>query len=676
MTNYPELRNALEAFREVFRRKLLLPNAVSMSQEYLQKTVNLQTWTPNDAFRIYQIIKPHSHLLKKVGFDFTKVPQVTSGANVTVTKQTISQDRVVGYDGTNFLVFFSYRPNLVEGVKKIPGAKFNPGKKCWNVPISSNDVLKQFVMGNGFQIGEMAFAIMNNVEENYENSYRSEYIELNLPVKKRFYDFQTGGIDYVRKNKRVIIGDQMGLGKTIQGIGGLLINDAFPAIVICPKGLRLNWQDEIHDWTDKKAMVLSHKNINQLPFMLQSGMVDVVITNFHGIQTFFVEEIKKVLITTGENAGTEYDRVYMNGLEALFKGVILDEAHYCRNKKTLLFKTIRRVFEDKETRICLTGTPVVKGAEDMGALLEMIGMIERFGGYHKFVKQYRKMNKDFVNGRKEKQPSNKSVDLELQNLNIKLRSICFIRREKYQVLKDMPEKFRKRIRVELENQDEYDHALLSLQDYLVSNNVDPEKIESAMRAEILVRINLLKKISARGKLPAFNEFVKDILDSGEKIVVFCWFNETAQTIKDHFRKYNPVTICGRIDGREMKDEEVNANKKAFQTDPKVRMIILTFGKGREGHTLTAASKWACIEPGWTYADHAQAEDRIHRISQENNCECYYFLGAGTVDEDIDKIIEQRRVIEKLATGGTEEIPTETATFSTLSKKLIASVQRR
>lgn len=665
MTDYPELREALNKFREVFVKKMLPVSAITLGQEFLRSAATNEKWTPNDAFRIYNIIKPHSIYLKKLDFDFNQVPKVTTAAVVTNLAPT-SQERMIGYDGTNFLVFFQYRQDLVTGIKMIPGARYFPDKKNWTVPISSTNLLKQFAMGNNFHMGEMAFALMNNVEENLENSYNSEYIELNLDVKKEFYPFQTGGIDYTMKNKRVIIADQMGLGKTIQAIGGIVGTEAYPFLVICPKGLRLNWQEEIHAWTKYKAIVLDKRSAKQLPLLIKSGMVQAVITNFDGVKTHFISEIKKVKIETGPNAGTEYDRVYSNGLEDLFKGVILDEGHYCRNKRTLRYKTVKKVFEDKDVRIILTGTPIVKGPEDLGALLELIGQVQHFGGYHKFITQYKKMDKDFQHIKQK--PTNKSQDVELKNLNIKLRSLCFIRREKFQVMKDMPEKFRKIIRVEIDNQDEYDHCLLSLQDYLVTRNVDPGKIDQAMRAEVLVRMGKLKQISARGKLSAFSEFVQDVLEGGEKLVIFCWYNETAQFLKDNFRKFGAVTICGNIDGHVMKDEEIQANKNAFQTDPNTKLIICTYGKGSVGHTLTAAYKWAAIELGWTYADQAQAEDRIHRIGQVNACECYYFLGHQTIDEDIYRIIDSRRITEKLATGGTEEIPTET--IGSIIKKLM------
>lgn len=667
MSNYPELRDALNAFREVFKRRLLPISAITLGQSYLQETAQKEVWAPSDAFKIYQIIKPHASFLKKVDFDFNSVPAITTSVNVQ--KQSEPQQatsKMIGYDGTHFLIFFPYRNELVTAVKLIQGTRWWAAKKCWTAPLSSAKQIKQFAMGYDFTIGDMAFSMMNDVEDNLENSYSSEYIELNLPVKKKFYPFQTVGVDYVMKNKRVIIGDQMGLGKTVQGIGGIVGTDAIPYLIIVPKDLRLNWLDEIQAWTDHKAIILNKKNVKQLPFLIQSKMVQAVITNYEGVNTFFIKEIKEIEFTSGPNKGTTYKRVYPNGLELLFKGVIVDEGHKCRNKRTLRFKTIKKVMEDKDVRIVLTGTPVVKGPEDLAALLELIGQIDYFGGYRDFMDKYRQIKKDF--GDKKDQ-----ANFELKNLNIKLRSRCFIRREKQQVLTDLPDKFRKIVRVELENRDEYDHAFISIQDYLVSQNVNPAKIDAALRAELLVRLGVLKQLSAKGKMTAFEEFVDDVLESGEKLVVFCWFNETVQQLKNKFKQHGAVTICGNIDGHPMADWEIQSNKKKFQEDPNCKLIICTYGKGGVGHTLTAASKWACIELGWTYADQAQAEDRIHRIGQKNACECYYFLGADTFDEDFYRLIDQRRQLEKVTTGGTEEIHVES--IGDIAKKMLEKIPK-
>jgi SNF2 family DNA or RNA helicase len=175
--------------------------------------------------------------------------------------------------------------------------------------------------------------------------------------------------------------------------------------------------------------------VKQLKSLIESEMIDVVIVNPDGVETFFVKEVKQVNITTGPNAGKSYDVVYTNELEQLFRSVILDEGHHCRNKRTLRYKCVKKMFQDKEVRLILSGTPIVKGPENLAALLELIGRIDDFGGYYKFMQTFSNMDKKFL----DQSQLNKKEHLQLKELNIKLRSLCFIRRERWQVPNTTPD---------------------------------------------------------------------------------------------------------------------------------------------------------------------------------------------------------------------------------------------
>lgn len=664
MGDYAILSEALLKFRDCFSKKLIDVRVIENSKVFLHSLTQKQytLWTYNEAYRLYEIMRPYQSKLKMVGFDFSTIPKVT----LTPVKKTevTAQSRVIGYNGTHFIIMFPYSLPVYEAVKKIPGRVYDNEKKYWTAPLASSSYIKQFAMGYNFDLGETAYGMINNVSDNLENSYSAEYIELNLPVKGTFMPFQTVSVDYGMKNKRIICADQMGLGKTITGIGVAVGAKKPPILVICPKTLRLNWKDEFEKWTDYRCIILDKKNASRLKHLIENDLVDVVITNYDGVQTFFVSEIKEVQITQGARKGSTYDLVKTNGLEQLFKTVIADEAHHCRNTRTTRFKAVKKCFEDKDIRVCLTGTPVVKSPQDLAALLELIGRIDEFGGRYKFLQTYRDMDKRFNSI-----TDNAKMSAQLQELNIKLRSLCFIRREKHQVLKELPDKFRKIIRVPLENRKEYDHALHNFEVWLNSQNMPPEKVLSAMNAQVLVQYGILKQLTAKGKFTAVKEFAEEVIESGEKLILVCWYNETVAALKAVFP--NAVTISGMINGRQTKDEEIQEAKIKFQTDPNTKIIIITYGKGGEGHTLTAASKVGFIELGWTYKDQAQAEDRAHRIGQKSDVECYYFLGEDTVDEGIYKIIDVRRRLEKETTGGQEETDT---TITALTKELFKGIE--
>lgn len=670
---FTELKNALIQLRNVFIKKLANQSEIEKHKLFLRTMVSTEpnTWTVPDAYRLYQLIKGYEKKLALIGYNFNKVQQVQLTQDVTKPiHQTTKIENVVGYDGNRFLVRFYYTQTLYDQIKAIKGREWLGNEKMWTLPLSASKELKEFAERNKFDVGEAAQRMLNNVTGNLENSYSAEYIELNLPLKKELYGYQTVGVKYLADNRFAICGDQMRLGKTPQSIGAVLMTNTFPCITIAPKSLLLNWKNEWQGWTNKRVIILDKKNITQLPYLIENDLIDVAITNYDGIQTFFISEINEVEITKGDRAGTSYKTVKTNGLEQLFKSVILDEAHNCRNKRTLRYKCIKKVFDGKNAKYALTGTPIVKGPQDFVALLEMIGMIDHFGGAHKFMKVYKDMDKKFLNTADDKDLSKQKASMALRELNIKLRSLCFIRRERWQVPNSTPEKFRTMIKVELDNRAEYDHAEFSLQSYLAENGASAEKISNALRAELLVRYNMLKQISARGKISALIEHVEQVVLEGEKIIVGCWYNDTVQVLKDKLKQFNPVTICGRIDGRDMKTEDIEANKLKFNTNADCSVIIITYGKGSEGHNLGAANHCAIIEQGWTYKDQGQLEDRAVVVGKKNDLLVTYFLGQDTLDEHVYNIIESRRKVEKEGTGGQEEVET---TFKALTSKLLQKI---
>jgi SWI/SNF-related matrix-associated actin-dependent regulator 1 of chromatin subfamily A len=650
---YASLRLALTAFQSLFEKQILNRKDIELSRDFLDSVVRKPTeqWSYNEAFRIHGIIKPFASKMKLIGFDFSAVPIV----QYEVKKPDVSRntkDRIIGYNGVLFIIRFPYLEDLVAAMKLIKGARWDPDKNWWTVPLSSSNELKQFAMGLNFDVGESAHKMLNSVHDNFEYSYSTEYIELNLPLKMQLYGYQTVGVEYLSKNMWAICGDQQRLGKTPQSIGAVLKTDTFPCIVVCSKSLRLQWQNEWQAWTSKNVIILDKKNVKNLPMYIESGLVDVVITNYDGVETFFIDEIKTINVTSGPNAGTSYEKVIANDLVDLFKSVILDEAHHCRNTKTRRYKTMKQLFDGKMAKYCLTGTPIVKGPQDFAALLELIGRIDDFGGRYNFLETYRDMDKKFLNVTDK---DNAKENQQLKELNIKLRSLCFIRRERWQIPNATPEKYRSVIDVDIDNRVEYDLAADSLQNWLDKSGASDAQKASSMNAEMLVRFGILKQLSSKGKIEAVKEFVEDIMESGEKALIGVWFNDTVQQFKNALKKYNPVTISGFIDGRPMKDAEIEENKRRFQNDPNCQIIICTYGKGSEGHTLDAADHVLLPELGWTHKDQAQIEDRAVKVGKKKDVLVTYFLGHDTLDRSIYNVIESRRLVSKQSTGGSEDV---------------------
>lgn len=444
------------------------------------------------------------------------------------------------------------------------------------------------------------------------------------------YPYQLEGIARGLQLKRFINGDDMGLGKTIESIATINKADAFPCLVICPNVVKINWQREWAKFTDKKAMVLTDSVRDSWPFFWQTGMNQVFIVNYESLKKFFVRRINKT-----EKKWTLKDVVFHDTI-GMFNSVIIDESHKVKSTSTQQSKFCKGIASGKEYIILLTGTPVVNKPNDLVSQLGIMDRMIDMGGWKNFVTRY-------CSG-----PHGAS---NLKELNFMLWKHCFFRREKSKVLTQLPDKIRQVMACEITNRKEYQDAERDLVEYLRRyKEADDDKIQKSLAGEVMVKIGILKDITARGKLKEIIEFVKDFRENGKKIILFCNLHEIVDRLVDAF----PTAVC--VTGRQNMQEK-QTSVDAFQKNPKTGIIICSIKAASAGITLTAASDVAFIELPWTYADCDQAESRAHRIGQKDSVNCYYLLGKNTIDQKLYRIIEEKKHISNAILGAEDNIQT-------------------
>lgn len=530
--------------------------------------------------------------------------------------------------GDNFELSFKYKTSIIDRVRQIPGRHFDGTKKVWIVPTRSRVELERMI----YQIQQFENINWVNGTEKKEEDIAydiPELPDLTVPhnLKIQPYPYQLKGIARGLELKRFMNCDEPGLGKTLQSIATINLADAFPCLVICPSSLKINWLREWEKFTDKKAMILTDKVRDTWTFFFQTGMHQVFIVNYESLKKYFVQRIKKA------EGWTLRDVEFRNSIN-LFKSVIIDESHRCKSASTQQAKFCKGICTGKEWVIELTGTPVVNRPKDLIPQLAILNRMQDFGGYKPFVNRY-------CSGQRE--ASN------LKELNFNLWQYCMFRREKSLVLTDLPDKIRQVNTCEITNRKEYMDAERDLIMYLQKyKDADDDKIEKALRGEVMVRINILRQISARGKVRDVIEFVKDFRENGKKIILFCSLHE----VVDQLKRYFPTAVS--VTGRDSQDEKQRA-VDAFQNNPKADIIICSIKAAGVGLTLTASSNVAFVEFPWTYADCCQCEDRAHRIGQKDSVTCYYFLGRRTIDEKVYRIIQEKKNIANAVTGSTEDI---------------------
>lgn len=453
-------------------------------------------------------------------------------------------------------------------------------------------------------------------------------------LKVNPYPYQEEGIIQGLKWKRFFLGDEPGLGKTLQSIGVVDTAGAYPALVICPSSLKINWKREFEKFTDKKALVLDNGNATTWPYLLQMGMFHVAVVNYESLKKYFVWEIK------GSSQSFRLKDVVFAQQIKMFRSVILDESHRVKDASTQQTKFAKGICIGKEYIILLSGTPVVNRPEDLVSQLSIIERLKEFGGKSQFLI-------DFSDGR------NLNVLSEL------LYSRCMIRREKAKVLTQLPDKTRCDLYVNISNEEEYNTAQENLEDYLREyRGCTDEEVRRKMRMKALVQFMALRSIAAHGKVKQAVDFIRVFLESGKKLIVFCSLHDIVDELKKAFPK--AVTVTGR-DSPVMKQAAVDS----FQQNPEVKLIVCSIKAAGVGLTLTAASNVAFIEFPWTYADCLQCEDRAHRIGQKDNVTCYYLIGSGTIDHYLYQIIYKKRSIANEIMASDDEIPTDRQYFDEL-----------
>ena len=469
----------------------------------------------------------------------------------------------------------------------------------------------------------------------------NKILKHNLRVEP--YEYQREGINFGLQHKRIIIGDEPGLGKTLQSIGIVDTANAYPCLVICPSSLKINWQREFEKFTNKSALVLDNNVRTTWGYLLTMGVHQVAIVNYESLRKYFVWDIK------GDGKQFRLKDVVFCPQITAFKSVIIDESHRVKDPSAQQTIFTKGLSVGKEWCILLSGTPVVNRPEDLIAQLSIMNRIGDFGGRAKFVADYCTDPKD----------KNATPTVPLSVLSKQLYSTCMIRREKAKVLPQLPDKTRVDLYVEINNTSEYNLAVMDLAAYLKEyTECTDSEIRRKMRMEALVKFMTLRSLATKGKVSQAVDFIRTFLDSGKKLIVFCSLHEIVDELQKNFP--HAVTVTGR-------DSAVNkqASVDAFQNNPDVNLIICSIKAAGVGLTLTASSDVAFVELAWTYADCCQCEDRAHRIGQKDNVTCYYLLGRGTIDHTIYSLIHRKKSIANEIMNSDDDIPTDEMYFDEL-----------
>ncbi len=415
--------------------------------------------------------------------------------------------------------------------------------------------------------------------------------------------FQRAGVAYALKARRLFIADEQGLGKTIEALAALEEDDAYPAVVICPASLKLNWERETAHWLPHRSLHVVVGTGKAIP------KADITVLNY-------------------EIVHAHRERLAISRPKAL----ILDESHYVKNPSAKRTRAVRRLAEalpEGALKVALTGTPVMNHPDELIAQLRILGRLEEFGSGARFKRRFQGAGAE-------------------ERIHWHLRRTCFVRRLKKDVLPQLPEKRQVVVPVALENEREYRLAERDVVAWLQEQPLElaelEAKVASTLRAERLAQLNTLRRLAARGKLGPALAWIDDFLASEEPLVVFASHREIQEMVVQRFPDALHVVGADKAIERDLAVQ-------AFQEPDGPQLIVCSTRVAGQGITLTRASNVAFLDLEWSPAMHDQAEDRLHRIGQRDAVTAWYLLAAESIDESMAEVLARKRGVVGAVTDG-------------------------
>lgn len=532
-------------------------------------------------------------------------------------------------DAKYWYVGFRYDERLVKEIKRFVGAGYNPENKEWYIPFALPTVapLQKWLHDNGFVEG-MNYYPSKRVLEYQEPLaiITPEDVAIackELGFKRMPRPYQCEGIAYMINHGNCINGDDCGLGKTGQTIATLELMDAFPALVITPASVKYNWKKEWEKWNPTRTVgVVGRKK----KFDENIWQNDVIIINYDIL---------------GERGLDKPTAKFKELLKKRWASCVMDEIHFLKSEKALRTKMAKKIVKTVPHVWGLTGTLTQNKPAD---LIQPFTIIRRFEDIFGSTKEFKYR---YCNAKMTVFGMDCSGFSNLEELHELLRMGGYIRRNKRDVLDELPPMVEQTIDVPISNTREYRKAENNLLEYL--EKIDINKVNSAVNAPHLVMIQTLKQLSIDGKLPFITTYIKEWLEAneGEQLLVFGVHRIPLQQLAEYFKA--PLIQGG-----------VSADKK--------QQIVNEFSNG--GHRLLFAniqsagtgtdglqdncSNLVYIELPDKSTELEQANARLERMGQRNSINITYLLSPDTIDADIKEMVADKGMITGLVNKGGNE----------------------
>lgn len=577
--------------------------------------------------------------------------------------------------GDVYTVRFPYDRNLIYIIKNVPGRKWDAEHKYWTIPVDRLGFLISQIRGSQY---EEMLKVYSNEHINQNSTIDANpitsipdidlskiklYVQDGYQVFPHQKDFMRYAIDRQQRGlySGFILADMMGLGKSLELMNLALYNKKVNKlkhclIVACVNSAKYNWVNDI----------TKHTNGEYVPYLLGSrlkrdgtlrtdtgslekledlkcghmyGKKDAPLLPFFlviNIEAFHYRKDRRYLIR--ERLTTLLNNGYI-GM------VALDECHVGMSPTSKQGKQILKLKKDctaKVEWIPMTGTPIVNKPTDVFTPLKLVDghtfkdyrtwcqtfcIYGGFGGYdiigYKNIPQLKQMLQSNMLRR---------LKQDVLDLPPKLHTIEYVENTAYQ------DKLYKEVLADtVAHREEILGAVNPMVKLLKLRQVNgsPELVDTSLTVD-------KSYLTKNSKMARLVELVNNIIDNGEKVVIFSNWVESLRTIyKFLAMKHKLCCYTGT-----MKQEDREADKKRFIEDPEYKIMIGTVGALGVSHTLTVANNVIFYDLPWNPATMEQAEDRCHRAGTTSTVNIYSIISKDTVDEKVYKLIQDKDGIAK------------------------------
>ena len=530
-----------------------------------------------------------------------------------------------------------YKPNYADinaAVKSCGQAKFNGQRKEWSIPASAGVQVAKAIKPHYPELSE---AILEIPEIVTANSVAAERVLLSSAIEAepiwlaglkhgelvRPYQWVAPHMFSAGGHNRLLIADDMGLGKSLQALLCILSGQYQRVLIVCPSVVKVNWTNEVEKWTEMNASII-------YGYKKEYEVSDITIINYDLLHA-----------RVDELLADDYDCI------------VFDECHTLKNQKAQRTKAAKRLatWPTVKGMIAMSGTPILNRPSEIFTVLNMLKPAT-FTNYYLFGKKYcGAIHNGYgwnFDGASNIETSDDGVTAPLNHL---LKDIMLRRTMDDPRLSDqMPDLLQTIVEVDI-TRSQYDVVYNTLMDELEHyRTTGSGSIPPGLLLNILTD---LRHAAGNAKVDVAVKWAVDYhKQTGKPLVIFTHHIDVVEAI-GYWLDHNAADCVAECITGSTPDKVRQAYIADFQ-EGKIPFLICSTLAMKEGINLDAADTTLFVEREWVPAHERQAASRVRRISQESDvCHQVMLSAANTVDTHFDKVVSEKEAGVKAALDGSE-----------------------